>query len=198
MADEILRDPRISGQHDRASSIIDPIAKRRMYWSVIHLKCSDLYAILLQRDSLADVLGQDDRTLRHRSIDIGANPEVVVKRLLEKRHHFHRPSGPSHRERNVAAWPHEPACQPEIGEANNVVGVQVREEHSLYILPSRLDLVEPLHGAATCVEEVFLSARFHESTWSEASYVRGGRTRAQEGHLDFLPVGGGRSVRRGE
>src|SRR6185437_2403102 len=115
-------------------------------------------------------------------------PEVVVEGLLEQGHHFYGPSRTPHRKRNVAAWPDKPACQPQIRKADHVIGVQMREKHSLHILPLHLDLVEPLHGATTCVEEIFLPSRFHQVTWSEASNDRRGRAGAQEGHFDFLPL----------
>jgi hypothetical protein len=50
-----------------------------MYRCVIHLERGDLQTLLFQGHPLADILGQDDGTLRHRSIDIRSGTVEVAR-----------------------------------------------------------------------------------------------------------------------
>jgi hypothetical protein len=74
-----------------------------------------------------------------------------------------------------------------------MVGVQVREEDPLHILPPHLELREALLSTTTCVEDKFLFSGFHQDTWSESIHHRRGTAGTQEGHRDLLSLRYGRN-----
>ena len=85
------------------------------------------------------------------------NVDVVLIRLLQVRHHLDGPARAPYTERNCSTLEHQPASQPQIGKANDVVGMQVREKDALYLPPSNVQLREPLQRAASRVEQEFWS-----------------------------------------
>src|SRR5262249_7899539 len=78
-----------------------------------------------------------------------------------------------------------------IRKADDMIGVQVREEDSLHILPPHLELRQALQRAAPGVEKEFLLSGFYQGARSKAMHDRRWTPGAQEGHRDRLALRSG-------
>lgn len=76
--------------------------------------------------------------------------------------------------------PTDPSGQPEIGKAYDVIGMVVRKKYSGNFAERYPQLVKPLHGAATGINDEFIVADFYESAGSKAIQSRWRRTGPQK------------------
>src|SRR5262249_5052489 len=128
VSNEILGDARVAREHDGATAVVHAKAKRWPDRRVINLEGRDRQSALLEDHSLIHVLGKDNGTVGRSPVVIQPDPDVEVIAQLEMRHHPFRSPWPPDKEWPVATLAYEPACQPEIGKAYDVIRMMVCQE----------------------------------------------------------------------
>jgi hypothetical protein len=151
---------------------------------VIHLEGGHFQAGSREHDSLLDVLGGKHRSFRRRSVVVESDPNVVLERLLEVRHHLPGTPRPPHVEGHGPPGPNEPSGEPEVRKADDVIRMQVRQEHALHVLPANARLLQTLQRSASGVEEQLLISGFDQDARPEAVHRRLGATGTQQRHLE--------------
>jgi hypothetical protein len=117
---------------------------------------------------------------------------VELEGLLKVGDHLFRPRRTPNGQRAIASRTHQPTGEPQIGKADDVIGVQVGKEYGVDVLPSDLELGEALNRTASCVKEESLTRGLHQRAGPEPIHHRRRTTRAQQSDHNLLPVNGTR------
>jgi hypothetical protein len=129
---DILAEACISREHDRQAPVIDPVAKSRLdQLAVVHLECGNLDAVLGIDDPFApELLDGHCGALWGQALIRHADADVRRVSPLQVLHQLFRAGRANQAERGAASRPRagEPSAQPEVRDANRMVGVEVGEE----------------------------------------------------------------------
>lgn len=196
MHDDIgaLREPnqifvavRVAGNDDGPAAVVDPVAERRLDERTMeNVEGSDLHAVAFIDDALRDVLGANGDTRQRQPFTVVADTDVCAESLLQRRHHGLGTSRAEdlHRSRSTTERRRQPAGQPQIREADRVIGVQMRKKYGRHGGQRNVQLPQSLRRAATAVEQQFLTAGFDQRARSEPFDSRRRAAGAQHHHPD--------------
>ena len=187
--DEIVGRPRIPRHGDGVPGIINPVTVRRLDFAVVDQEGGDLHAVVAIDHPFLNVMSDDFCACpRQLGVHIAADMNIESISLLQVFHHRLGPLRSPYRKRFVT--PHYPAREPEVGDPDRVIGVQMGEEQSGDVVERNIELVDSLGYAAPAIEDELLMAGFHQCAWPEAREHRTGIARAEQGHFDLLGVSG--------
>ena len=108
-------------------TVVDPVAESRLDRSMVNRKSRDFQIAILVDEALLDIFGHDNHALRGKFlVHVAANMDIELVRLFQMRHHLGCTRRPPYTKRSAPA--ENPASQIKIGNANGVVGMQVRQK----------------------------------------------------------------------
>jgi peptidoglycan/xylan/chitin deacetylase (PgdA/CDA1 family) len=164
MADEVLRDARIAGQHHRPAAIVDAVAVRRPYHAVIDEERGHGHAAFGEHHAVRhDVVAHHhDAGRREALVDVAAHVDVEVECLQQVVHHRARARRPPDGERHDTP-PSGPSREQQVGKLDDVVRMQVGEEDSRDRADRHAGLREPKRRPSAAVEQEALPPCLDES-----------------------------------
>ena len=125
--DQVLAVPSVAREHHRVPRVIDAVAERWFDRRVVHREGRDFQIAILIDHTLLNILGHDHRALRGKFlIYVAPDMDIELVSLLQMRHHVGRARRSPDPERCVS--PHDPACQIQIGNSDDVIGMQVGQK----------------------------------------------------------------------
>src|SRR5581483_10207777 len=187
MADEVLIKGRITGENRGAFPVIDAVAVgRQLFTAVIDLERGHDDAVFFKHHALLDFVGSQLGSGR----GIIFAPNAKIGRVGERQvpHHLFGSRWPPYWQRHdpLSPRPADPAGKPQVGKADDMVRMVMREEHAADVRKRNADLMQPLHCAAARVEDEFLGADFHQRAGAEALQARRRRARAQQRDTEYV------------
>ena len=146
---------------------------------MVHIEHDDAHIAVRVLEAFRDVLCFDvDARLRQQLVQVAPYVNVRLICLLKVRHHIGGAFRSPHLERRLAS--HNPGCEPQVGYAYDVVGVQVCQEQPVHARIVRPQLEQPLKRTASAIEQQPLVARLHERAHPEALNRRRRRASAKQ------------------
>src|SRR5437016_5086886 len=125
MPNKIVGNASISGKHDGTPLIVHAVTEGRLEWRVIDLERRDPQTALVEHDSFVDVVSEENDAVGRGPVIVQTDSNVRVVCLLEIRQHLLRAPRSPDREWTIAPRAYEPARQPEIREADDVIRVEM-------------------------------------------------------------------------
>ncbi len=152
--DDVFVVARVAGDQHRVAFVVDAVSDSGFGGTVIHRECGDLHAVAVEHDAvLVEVMTDecDFRLSRPRS-------EVRLVRLCDVGDELLGTvwANDVHLFFSVAPSERQPAGQPEVGQADRMVGMKVSEEYGCNVLALDTGLGKPLHHAAAGIEQQHL------------------------------------------
>src|SRR5579872_5965352 len=98
-----------------------------------------------------------------RPIIVQTDANVILVRLLQMAYHSLRAPWPPHGEWD-STFSDEPSGQPQVRNANHMIGVQMSEKKPVHFSPRYLKLHQTLECPAAAVKEKLPIAYFDQST----------------------------------
>src|SRR5438874_2829910 len=156
VSDDVLVEARIARDHNRPALVIDTVAVGGLdLVAVVDLESGDTNAVLFVDDTLRRKLVGDYLDAFGRIMFVGcAGADVGRVSPFQVRHQLLRPGRADNvkRRRASAKRPAEPTREPEVGDADRVVGMEVRQKQWGYFAERDFQLPQPDGCAASSIE----------------------------------------------
>ena len=166
----------VAGQDDDAAGKLDAIAIGRLdQIAVVDLEAADAKPIAIVDDAIAVELVRNDASAGFRQCLVrNADGDVGFERFGHVMHQVPgaRRADDPHRARPSAERPAEPAGQPEVGNANHVVRVEVGQQQKIDAADRHAELKQPHGRAAPGVDQDRLRSRLDQGRRPKPRGVR--------------------------
>lgn len=156
---------------------------------MVHLEGDDLKAACGIDDAIPiELLNLDGRSLRRQLLVLDANRDVERVSLLQMRHQAlctgraNDAEGPG----STDVMGSQPAGEPQVGDANDVVGVIVREQQRVDPADRHPELVQPDRRTAAGIDQQLLIARLDQRARTEAVGTGRRHARPEQGNLEIV------------
>ena len=155
---------------------------------MVDLKRGDLDAALLVHHALLELGDFWPHVFWHQVLVGGAGADVPVVGLDQALHQLARAGRAVDAKRPFALRVRhvQPARQPEVGNAHDVVGMQVRDEQTVELPEPHAGLQQALRHAAPAVDQELLAAGFHQYAGPKAAHHRRWAAGAQQRDAELV------------
>ena len=179
--DQRWREPGVSRQHHRASTMLDPVPVRWCVREVVDGEGGHSHAVALVDDPGLDVVRAEACAGRVLAAFRGPDAHVEGERALQRFRHRDRSGWPEDLPGRSTSC-EDPSREPEVRQSHHVIRMQMREEHRVDRGERHVQLSEALRCSTSRVEHQDLIAHLDEGARSESHDVELRRAGTEQRH----------------